>query len=148
LLALHTADATCARCHKRFDPVGLSMEGFDAIGKSRSKDLAGRPVDNLVRLPSGENARGIPEFSKYLATERTDEFTRTLCRKFLGFALGRSLELSDRVLLEKMQTELQKNDYRIGVLFETVIMSPQFRNQRGKDYAPAVLKNDPPGEKP
>jgi hypothetical protein len=148
LLALHTADATCARCHKRFDPVGLSMEGFDAIGKSRSKDLAGRPVDNLVRLPSGDNARGIPEFSKYLATERKDEFTRTLCRKFLGFALGRSLELSDRVLLEKMQAELQKNDYRIGVLFETVVMSPQFRNQRGKDFAPAVLKNDPPGEKP
>ncbi len=148
LLALHTNDATCARCHQRFDPVGLSMEGFDAIGKSRSKDLAGRPIDNLVRLPSGEAARGIPEFSKYLAAKRKNEFTRTLCRKFLGFALGRSLELSDRVLLEKMQAELEKNEYRFTVLFETVVMSPQFRNQRGKDYAPALLKNNPPGEKP
>jgi Protein of unknown function (DUF1592)/Protein of unknown function (DUF1588)/Protein of unknown function (DUF1587)/Protein of unknown function (DUF1585)/Protein of unknown function (DUF1595) len=148
LLALHTEDVSCARCHRRFDPVGLSMEGFDAIGKKRTKDLAGQPVDNVVRLPSGEAAHGIPEFSKYLAGERKHEFTKTLCRKFLGFALGRSLELSDRVLLEKMQAELEKNDYRFTTLFETVVISPQFRNQRGKDYAPALLKNDPPGEKP
>lgn len=148
LLALHTESAACARCHQRFDPVGLSMEGFDAIGKSRTKDLAGQPIDNLVHLPSGEEARGIPEFSKYLVTERKQEFTHTLCRKFLGFALGRSLELSDRALVEKLQAELEKNDYRISCLFETVVLSPQFRNQRGKDFAPALLKNDPPGEKP
>jgi hypothetical protein len=148
LLALHTDNATCARCHQRFDFVGLSMEGFDAIGKSRTKDLAGRPVDNLVRLPSGQAAHGIPEFSKYLATQRKNEFTKTLCRKFLGFALGRSLELSDRVLQEKLQAELEKNDYRFTTLFETVVLSPQFRNQRGKDYAPALLTNDLPGEKP
>ncbi len=47
-----------------------------------------------------------------------------------------------------MQTELEKNDYRFMTLFETVVMSPQFRNQRGKDYTPALSKTDPPGEKP
>jgi len=148
LLALHTENATCARCHQRFDPVGLSMEGFDAIGKSRTKDLAGRPIDNLVRLPTGEAAHGIPEFAQYLVAERKHEFTQTLCRKFLGFALGRSLELSDRALVEKMQTELAKNDYRFTCLFETVVLSPQFRSQRGKDYTPALTKTDPSGEKP
>ena len=148
LLAQHTANATCARCHQRFDPVGLSMEGFDAIGKRRTKDLAGRPIDNLVRLPTGKAAHGIPEFSKYLVAERKHEFTQTLCRKFLGFALGRSLELSDKALVEKMQTALEKNDYRFSCLFETVVLSPQFRTQRGKDYTPALSKTDPSGEKP
>jgi len=47
-----------------------------------------------------------------------------------------------------MQTALEKNDYRFTCLFETVIMSPQFRNQRGKDYVPALLTTDPSGEKP
>lgn len=148
LLASHTEDAACARCHTRFDPVGLSMEGFDAIGKGRTKDLAGRPIDNLVRLPTGQESRGIPEFSKFLVTERKHEFTHTMCRKFLGFALGRSLELSDKALVEKMQTELDKNDYRFTCLFETVVLSPQFRTQRGKDYTPALAQTDPPGEKP
>src|SRR5262249_738972 len=138
----------CARCHQRFDAVGLSMEGFDAIGKARTKDLAGRPVDNLVRLPTGEAARGIPEFTKYLVAERKHEFTRTMCRKLLGFALGMSLELSDKALVEKRQAELEQNDYRFTSLFETVVLSPQFRNQRGKDYVPALGKTEPPGEKP
>jgi hypothetical protein len=148
LLALHTADTTCARCHQRFDPVGLSMEGFDAIGKVRTRDLAGRSIDNLVRLPTGEAAHGIAEFTKYLVAERKHEFTQTMCRKLLGFALGRSLELSDKALVEKMLAELGKNDYRFTSLFETVVLSPQFRNQRGKDYVPASGKTDPPGEKP
>jgi hypothetical protein len=148
LLALHTESTACARCHQRFDPVGLSMEGFDAIGKSRTKDLAGRPIDNLVRLPTGNAAHGIPEFSKYLITERKQEFSHTLCRKFLGFALGRSLELSDQALVEKMQTALVKNDYRFMSLFETVVLSPQFRYQRGKDYTPAFSNTEPSGEKP
>jgi hypothetical protein len=148
LLALHTESAACARCHQRFDPVGLSMEGFDAIGKTRTKDLAGRPIDNLVRLPTGAAAHGVPEFSQYLIAERKREFTHTLCRKLLGFALGRSLELSDRTLMEKMQTVLEENDHRITCLFETVVMSPQFRNQRGKDYVPALSKSDPTGEMP
>src|SRR5262249_53375044 len=148
LLQLHTSDLTCARCHIRFDSTGLAMEGFDPIGKSRTRDLAGRTVDNVVLLPSGEKARGVAEFSKYLAANRQHEFARTLCRKFLGYALGRSLELSDLALLEKMQANLEKNDYRFMTLFETVIASPQFRNQRGRDFAPAILNSEPPGEKP
>jgi hypothetical protein len=145
LLALHTENAMCARCHQRFDSVGLSMEGFNAIGKSRTKDLAGRPIDNLVRLPTGEAAHGIPEFSKYLVAERKSEFIHTMCKKLLGFALGRSLELSDRALIEKMQDELKKNDHRFTWLVETIVLSPQFRTQRGKDYTPVT---DASGAKP
>src|SRR5262249_30806427 len=112
LMKLHVADAKCASCHQRFDPVGLSMEGFDPIGRTRLKDLAGRPVDNVVSLPDGTVARGVPEFGAYLASHRKADFARTLCQKFLGYALGRSLQLSDQPLLEKMQAELeQKNDH-------------------------------------
>jgi hypothetical protein len=145
LLAQHTENAACARCHQRFDSVGLSMEGFDAIGKSRAKDLAGRPIDNLVRLPTGKEAHGIPEFSNYLVAERKTEFTHTLCKKLLGFALGRSLELSDRALEEEMQDSLKRNDYHFTCLVETIVLSPQLRTQRGKDYIP---RTDPSGGKP
>ena len=79
LMALHTTDTHCARCHQRFDPIGLSMEGFDPIGRSRAKDLAGRPIDNVVQLPSGKEARGVPEFGQYLATHRQQDFTRRRC---------------------------------------------------------------------
>lgn len=144
LLKLHVSDAKCANCHQRFDPVGLSMEGFDPIGRARAKDLAGRPIDNVVALPNGKTARGVPEFGTYLATHRKAEFTKTLCQKFLGYALGRSLQLSDQVLLDKMQSELEKNDYKLSVLFDLVTTSPQFRNQRCKDFTPAKFSASNP----
>ena len=142
LMALHTDVETCARCHVRFDPVGLAMEGFDPIGRSRSKDLAGRQVDNVVRLPSGEEARGVPPFLKHLQANRNDDFISTLCHKFLGYALGRSVELSDHELLETMQAEIRKDDYRFMTLFEIVVCSPQFRNQRCKDFTIARFRSE------
>lgn len=140
LLALHVESEKCGRCHRRFDAVGLSMEGFDPIGRRRSKDLAGRPVDDLVQLVDGTQARGVPEFSRHLVKERRDDFVRTLCRKLLGYALGRSLQLSDDVLLEEMRVALDKSGDRFVPLIETVVRSPQFRNQRCKDFTMARFR--------
>lgn len=142
LLALHVDDHKCARCHVRFDAVGLSMEGFDSIGRKRSKDLAGRPIDDVVKLSDGSEARGIPEFSRHLIRERRDDFVRTFCRKLLGYALGRSLQLSDEVLLEEMRTTLEKNGDRLVPLFETVVKSPQFRNQRCRDFTAEAYRKE------
>jgi len=140
LLKLHTTDEKCARCHVRFDPVGLAMEGFDPIGRARSKDLAGRAVDTVIHLPNGKEVRGVPEFAAHLATERRADFVRTLCRKMLGYALGRSLLLSDQPLLEKMEATLAEDEYRFGPLFESVVQSPQFRNQRCRDFSTAAFR--------
>jgi len=134
LLKLHTEDEKCARCHVRFDPIGLSMEGFDPIGRLRSKDLAGRPVDNIVHLDNGQKARGVAEFADFLESKRRGDFVKTLCRKLLGYALGRSLLLSDQPLLEKMESTLHKDGYKMGEVFEIVVLSQQFRTQRGRDY--------------
>lgn len=146
LLALHTEVEACARCHRRFDPIGLAMEGFDPIGKTRAKDLAGRSVDNVVRLPSGEESHGVPQFLKYLQSNRNDDFIETLSHKFLGYALGRSVELSDHDLLEQVQSELRQNDFRFMTLFETVVCSPQFRNQRCRDFSIARFRSATHGD--
>lgn len=135
LLALHTEDARCARCHVRFDFVGLAMEGFDPIGKTRTTDLAGREIDNVVHLPSGKDAHGVPDFSAYLVSSRRQDFTKTMNEKFLGYALNRSLQLSDQPLLEAMQASQDAHADQMGLLFEAVITSPQFRNQRCRDFS-------------
>ncbi len=140
LLKLHVDDAKCASCHQRFDAVGLAMEGFDPIGRSRAKDLAGRKIDNVVSLPTGKEAHGVPEFGDYLAASRKQDFTKTLCQKFLGYALGRSLQLSDQPLLEKMQAGLAATDDQMSTLFELVATSPQFRTQRCRDFTPAKFQ--------
>jgi len=144
LLIEHAANPRCAMCHVHFDGLGLALEGFDAIGRARTKDLAGRPVDDLGDLPNGESARGIPGLIDYVETHRRRDFIQTLCRKFLGYALGRSVILSDQPLLQEMETALEQNEYRFSVLFETVVKSPQFRKQRGQAGLESTAKTGPP----
>jgi hypothetical protein len=136
LLAAHVAESKCAMCHRHFDSLGLAMEGFDALGRSRTHDSAGRMIDNRAELPGGQSAQGVPELIRYLDQQRRDEFVETLCHKFLGYALGRSIRLSDEPLLSEMKLALEQNGYRFSILFETVIRSPQFRLQRNRDHAP------------
>jgi hypothetical protein len=76
---------------------------------------------------------GISGLIDYVEKHRREEFERNLCRKFLGYALGRSVVLSDEPLLQEMQKNLRA-ERRFSVLFETVVLSPQFRRQRGRDY--------------
>ncbi len=134
LLKSHVANARCAMCHKHFDSLGLAMEGFDAIGRTRTQDSAGRVIDNRAELPNGTSAQGIPELVQYIEQHRKQEFVRTLCRKFLGYALGRSVKLSDEPLVLEMESALQSHEDRFSALFETVVRSPQFRRQRGRDF--------------
>lgn len=137
MLAQHTTQRQCAMCHVHFDGLGLTMEGFDAVGRARTKDLAGRPIEAVGPLPGGKNADGLNGLIDYVEKHRVREFERNLCRKVLGYALGRSVLLSDQPLLEQMENRLHA-DGRFSVLFETVVMSPQFRRQRGRDVATAA----------
>ena len=133
MLAAHTTNRSCAMCHVHFDGLGLTMEGFDAVGRARKKDLAGRDVQIVGPLPGGKTAEGISGLIDYVEKHRKEEFERNLCRKFLGYALGRSVVLSDEPLLQEMQRNLRA-ERRFSVLFETVVLSPQFRRQRGRDF--------------
>jgi hypothetical protein len=134
MLAAHVTNQSCAMCHVHFDGLGLTMEGFDAVGRARKKDLAGRDVQIVGPMPGGKDAEGISGLIGYIEKHRKDEFERNLCRKFLGYALGRSVALSDEPLLQEMRKNLGA-ERRLSVLFETVVLSPQFRQQRGRDYA-------------
>ena len=82
---------------------------------------------------TGDHIDGIEGLRNYLLTDRRDEFLRQFCRKLLGFALGRELILSDEPLLDTMLEELSKADYRFSVAVETIVLSPQFRQIRGRD---------------
>ena len=134
LIERHSGDAQCAKCHQRIDPFGFALEGFDAIGRARSKDAGGLSIDTRVKLPDGTAFEGIEGLRSYLVDTRRDDFLRQFCRKLLGYAIGRSVQLSDKPLLETMPARLKQNDYRVGTVIDLIVLSPQFREVRGRDY--------------
>ncbi len=133
LVQKHTSDARCAKCHARIDPLGFALEGFDAIGRRREKDLGDRPIDTRAKVLDGAQFEGIDGLRNYLLTARRDAVVRQFCRKLLGYALGRGVQLSDGPLLEEMGKNLASNDYRFSTAVETIICSPQFRQIQGRD---------------
>jgi hypothetical protein len=135
LVERHSIDPKCIVCHQRIDAFGFSLERYDAIGRRRDKDLADRPIETRVKTMDGAEFDGLDGLRNYLLTVRRDAFLRQFCRKLLGYALGRAIQLSDEPLLAKMQTDLTTHDYRIVPLVETIVRSKQFREIRGRDTA-------------
>ena len=129
----HRSLPGCATCHDRIDPLGLALEGFDAIGRRRTRDLAGRPVDSGVELQPGIEFEGLAGLRTYLLEQRREEFLRNFCRKLLGYALGRSVEVSDEGLLDEVLQSLERADFRFSAAVATIVQSSQFLNQRGRD---------------
>jgi hypothetical protein len=133
LLARHRDSPSCAKCHQRFDSIGLVFEGYGPIGERRDRDLAGRPVDTRATFPDGSDRAGLDGLRQYLTEQRQQEFVDNFCRKLLAYALGRTLLLSDRETLENMQAKLASEQYRFGSLIESIVTSRQFLNRRERD---------------
>jgi hypothetical protein len=132
LVEKHTTDVRCAGCHARIDPFGFALEGYDAIGRFRDHDLADRPIDTHTRLPDGSEIDGVDGLRQYLLTVRLDTFVHQFCRKLLGYALGRGVQLSDEPLLEEMQTRLQANTFHVSTAVDAIVRSRQFREIRSQ----------------
>jgi hypothetical protein len=129
----HSTDPRCATCHTRMDPYGFALEGFDAVGGHREEDLAHHPIDTHTKVLDGSEFEGLDGLRQYLLTKKRDAFVRQFCRKLLGYALARSVQLSDNPLLTEMCSQLKANNYRINVAVDAIVQSPQFRNIRGRD---------------
>jgi Protein of unknown function (DUF1588)/Protein of unknown function (DUF1585) len=139
----HREVASCAKCHDRIDPFGFALEGFDAIGRRRTNDLAGRPIDTNVQLQDGTKFADIAGLRDYVLLNRRNEFLRQFSRKLLGYSLGRAVELSDEPLLAEIQRTLAGNDYHVQSAIRTVIDSPQFRLHRGLASLPDHEQSHP-----
>lgn len=125
LIEKHSSVAACAKCHARIDPYGFALEQYDAIGRLRAES-----VDAKTKLVDGQAIEGLAGLRNYLANDRREAFVRQFCRKLLGYALGREVELSDEPLLEVMQVRLAKENYRFSVAVELIVTSEQFRSIR------------------
>lgn len=133
LVEKHSRDPRCYGCHARIDPFGYALEAFDAIGRRREKDLAGRSVDVKATVMDGAAIEDIGGLRDYLLNQRRATFVHQFCRKMLGYALGRAVQVSDRPLLAEMEAALKNNGYPIRTAVEFIVRSPQFRNIRGRE---------------
>jgi hypothetical protein len=126
----HRSDPHCASCHEQMDPLGFSLENFDAIGAWREQD-GSFPIDAAGQLPSGEHFSGAPQLRQMLMKEKRSQFVRCLTEKMLTYALGRGLEYYDRCAVERITSALPGQGYRFSALVLGIVKSVPFEQQRG-----------------
>ena len=68
-LAQHRANPACAGCHKLMDPVGFSLENFDAVGRWRTTE-DGKPIDATGGLPDGSKFDGVAGLQRRCSAAR------------------------------------------------------------------------------
>src|SRR5439155_4610834 len=70
LVEKHTSDPKCYVCHRRIDPLGFALEGFDAVGAHREKDVGNRPIATQAKAMDGTEFDGLDGLRGYLGTTR------------------------------------------------------------------------------
>jgi len=121
----HRKDPKCAGCHVRIDPYGMALEQFDALGRLRPAiDL--KPGDARATTRDGVEIDGFAGLRDYLAAPRREDLLRALARKLTGYALGRSVMLSDRKLVDELATTMSAGGRWSDVLL-IIVRSEQFR---------------------
>lgn len=127
-MEMHRANAVCASCHSRMDPLGFALENFDGVGKWRSKD-AGSTIDPSGVLPDGTKFEG-PAGLKKILVARHDEFVATMSSKLLTYALGRGLEYYDEPAVREITRDAARNDYRMSSVILAIVKSTPFEMRR------------------
>jgi hypothetical protein len=129
----HRANAVCASCHSKMDPLGFGLENFDAIGSWREKD-GKLPVDPTGVMPDGKKFNGPVELVAVLSGQR-DAFAQCLVEKMMTYALGRGLEVSDRAEVKRVTARVTSSQYKFSSVVLGIVNSLPFqmkRAERGK----------------
>lgn len=120
----HRADATCAGCHKVMDPLGFSLENFDAVGQWRNTD-DGSKIDPSGTLFNGAKVSGPVELRSAL-TANPQIFTSVLTERLMTYALGRGVEYSDMPAIRAILKDAARNDYRFSSIVLGIVKSTPF----------------------
>lgn len=122
-LAEHRKNPACFGCHQLMDPIGFSMENYDAVGRWRKiDDIAGG-------LPDGSKFEGIQGLEQALL-KRPELFATTFAEKLLSYSLGRGLESFDAAAVRKIVREAEGKNFRMSSFILGIVESAAFQMRR------------------
>jgi len=136
-LEIHREAAACARCHDKIDPLGFSLENFNAAGEWRETEASGwngreQPndpkIDASATMPDGSKFVGVRGLQEELFKQQ-DKFFGGLSAKLHTYALGRELGFSDQPMVDASIAKLKAGNYTLRSLIHAVVASESFASK-------------------
>jgi mono/diheme cytochrome c family protein len=128
MLEHHRANPACASCHANMDPLGFSLENFDAIGQWRTTD-GESPIDASGVLLDGTKVDG-PAALRGALLRQKDQFVRAVTGKLLLYALGRELDYHDAPAIRAIVRAASADDHRWSSTILAIVKSTPFQMRR------------------
>ncbi|WP_437876278.1 DUF1592 domain-containing protein [Sorangium sp. So ce513] len=128
-LERHRTEASCAGCHELMDPLGVVFESFDAVGRFRTTDEAGRPVDTSSVIAHTRDANGpvasAAELGQRLA--QSEEARACYVLQNFRFFYGRDRTEADRCSMATLSTAFKESGYSLSELVVALTQTDAFR---------------------
>ncbi|MEY2878580.1 MAG: hypothetical protein RLZZ15_960 [Verrucomicrobiota bacterium] len=124
-LAKHRENPACASCHNVMDPVGFSLENFDAVGRWRTEEDH-RAVDASGGFSDGSTFDGVAGLERAILA-RPELFAGTFAEKLLTFALGRGVEPYDAPAIREVVRRARADDFRFSSVILGIVNSVPFQ---------------------
>lgn len=122
-LAMHEAVASCAACHKLMDPLGLTLENFDAIGEYRSTDQ-GQSIDVSGALDT-TTFNGPVELGQVLASQ--PQVSDCLVQNMYRYGTGHVETDTEQPVLDGLKSTFRAGGYHLRDLMRQIVSSDGFR---------------------
>jgi hypothetical protein len=152
-MEMHRSVEPCASCHKIMDPIGFSLENFDAVGAWRTTD-DGTPINPAGVLVDGSKLDGVQGLRAALV-RYSPQFERVATEKLLIYALGRGTEYFDMPLVRSIIHNAAKNNFKFSSLVLGIVNSEPFQmngrmeiTEKGGDTKPVAANSEKSADKP
>src|SRR5580693_876056 len=132
-IEMHRKNAPCSTCHRIMDPIGLSMENFDAVGTWRTTDN-GSPIDPVGVLVDGSKLDGVKGLREALL-RYSPQFVRVVTEKLFIYALGRGTEYYDMPLIRSIVRDADAKNDRFSALILGIVKSEPFQVNQKQENA-------------
>jgi hypothetical protein len=126
----HRANPACSACHAIMDPLGYSLENFDAVGAWRFKD-SGFDIEPSGSLFDGTQVNGPGGLRRYLLRSDT-LYLRNFTRHLLMYALGRVVQHYDMPTVRAIARNAAENDNRFSSIVLGIVNSAPFQMRRAE----------------
>ncbi len=122
-LRVHAEVPTCAGCHAITDPIGLSLENYDAVGAFREAEN-GELIDASGEF-EGHAYHDALELQQVLrdSTAVTDCITR----RVYEYGAGRPLNAGEMEWMDYIRTKFAEQQYAFAPLIRSIALSKAFR---------------------
>jgi len=127
-LEQHRDNPSCFECHAGFDPYGIALEDFDAVGR-RTAMRKGRPVDASTVLPDGTPVEGADGLRAYLADTVPERFQASVLEHLYAYALGRDTDFADQSALDALADAVAADGDTLRAAVHAVVRSSAFRDR-------------------